>query len=249
MYRALVEPGPSGFVEVSEEEAHHLVRVRRLQPGQNFYGVDGLGNEFRCLLERKGSRWLGRIEEVRIQKQPPLKITLAQSLVKKDRFEWVLEKTTELGVWEVVPMITCRTEVKLAGCREDRMMARWHKIMLSAIKQSGQSRLPLLSRPVELDQVLERGKCSSLVIRLDEAGGIHLRDLVAQHQQAREALVLVGPEGGWDDSDREIFDQSQVPPAHLGPRILRTETAAIVALSILQFELGDLGDGTNSVYS
>ncbi len=249
MYRALVEPGADGIVELPEEELHHLVRVRRLQPGQSFWGVDGLGKEFRCRLEREGGRWWGSIQEVRIQRQPPLKIILAQSLVKKDRFEWILEKATELGVWEVVPTIAWRTEVKLGGSREGRMMARWNRIMLSAIKQSGQSRLPLLGRPVGLNELLARRTNFPIAIRLDEAGGSHLRDLMAQHESVGEALVLVGPEGGWDDRDREILDRHGVSPAYLGPRILRTETAAIAAISILQFQLGDLCDDAYSVYS
>lgn len=249
MYRALVKVRSDEQVELSEEEIHHLVRVRRLQPGQMFLGLDGLGKEFRCRLERDQSRWWGQIEAVLTQRQPLLKVTLAQSLVKRDRFEWVLEKATELGVWEVLPIITWRTEVRLGERREQNKIECWNKILLGAVKQSGQSRVPHLRHPVSLEQFLAEETVPSTTFRLDEAGGTCLRDLLAQHRGSQQALLFVGPEGGWDDRDRATFDQYGVTPVCLGPRVLRTETAAVAALSILQYELGDLCDKTGSVHS
>ncbi len=249
MYRALVTVDSDRQVELSEEEIHHLVRVRRLQPGQMFLGLDGLGKEFRCRLERDQGRWWGKVETVQTQRQPLLKVTLAQSLVKRDRFEWVLEKATELGVWEVVPIITWRTEVRLGDRREQNNIARWNKIMLGAVKQSGQSRVPHLRHPVTLEEFLAEEPTFSTTFRLDEAGGTCLRDLLAKHRGSQQSLLFVGPEGGWDDRDRAIFDQHRVTPVCLGPRVLRTETAALAALSILQYELGDLCDETGSVHS
>ena len=249
MYRALVQVGDDGQVALSEEEVHHLVRVRRLQPGQMFWGLDGTGQEFRCRLEQDQGRWWGKAEEVRKQRQPLLKMTLAQSLVKRDRFEWILDKATELGVWEIVPIITSRTEVRLGDRREQNKIARWNKIMLGAVKQSGQSRVPLLRRAVPLQEFLSEETISSTSFRLDEAGETCFRDLLSQHGGSRKSLLFVGPEGGWDDQDRTIFDQYSISPVCLGPRILRTETAAVAALSILQYELGDLCDETGSIHS
>ena len=248
MYRALVQVGDDGQVTLSEEELHHLVRVRRLQPGQLFRGLDGLGKEFRCRLERDQGRWWGKVEEVRTQRQPLLKMTLVQSLVKGDRFEWVLEKATELGVWEVVPIVTWRTEVRLGDRREQNKIARWNKIMLGAVKQSGQSRVPHLRRAVTLEAFLSEETISSTAFRLDEARGTCFRDLLSQHRGSRQSLLFVGPEDGWDDRDRAIFDRHGVTPVCLGPRVLRAETAAVAALSILQYELGDLCDETGSVH-
>ena len=249
MYRALVTVDSNGQVELSEEEIHHLVRVRRLHPGQISLGLDGLGKEFRCSLERDRDRWWGKVEAVLTQRKPLLKMTLAQSLVKRDRFEWVLEKATELGVWEVVPIISRRTEVRLRDRREQNKIARWNKIMLGAVKQSGQSRVPLLRHPVTLEEFLAEEATSSTTFRLDESGGTCLRDLLAQHRGSQQSQLFVGPEGGWDDQDRSIFDQHGIIPVGLGPRVLRTETAAVAALSILQYELGDLCDATGSVHS
>ena len=176
-------------------------------------------------------------------------MTLAQSLVKGDRFEWVLEKATELGVWEIVPIITSRTEVRLGGRRERNKIARWNKIMVGAVKQSGQSRVPQLRHPVTLEEFLAEETISSTTFRLDEAGGTGLRNLLSEHRGSQQLLLFVGPEGGWDDRDRTTFDQHSVPPVCLGPRVLRTETAALAALSILQYELGDLSDETGSLHS
>ena len=121
--------------------------------------------------------------------------------------------------------------------------------MLGAVKQSGQSRVPRLRRAVTLEEFLSEEKISSAGFRLDEAGGTCFRDLLSQHRGSRQSLLFVGPEGGWDERDRAIFDQHSITPVCLGPRILRTETAAVAALSILQYELGDLCDETGSIHS
>ncbi len=240
MYRALIQIGDQGRVVLPERELHHLIRVRRARVGDRFVGLDGTGRVYLCSLERTQEGWHGTIlKELQEQGKPPLRVTLAQSLIKKDKFEWVLQKATEVGVSEFVPLITARTEILLNPEREERRMKRWRRILLEAIKQCGRAQIPQLANPMGLREFL----CASseeFKLVLDEKGGLHLKELIEDHRDAVSCLVIVGPEGGWDESDRQLLREQRVPAVNLGTRILRAETAPVTILSILQYELGDL---------
>ena len=222
-----------------EEELHHLVRVRRSQVGDTFVGFDGTGKVYVCSLEREDTQWYGRILEIEEVEESPLELTLGQALIKKDRFEWVIQKATELGVSRIVPLVSTRTELQLTPQRQAKRMQRWQRILLEAVKQCGSARIPQLSDPTGLEACLS-GSQAQLRLVLDERGTTDLKWLVGNNRDKTSVLVLVGPEGGWDDRDRALFQQHDVSTVHLGPRILRTETAPVTALSILQYELGDL---------
>ena len=240
MYRALIEIDEGGTVLLSEEELHHLVRVRRAKSGHPFVGLDGRGSSFLCALEQSPRGWVGRIvRPLTDPRESPLKVTLGQALIKKDKFEWVVQKAAELGVSEIVPLLTERTELRLEGSRTARRMERWQRILEGTIKQCGRARVPMLSDPVEVTDFLS-GNDSPLKLALDEGQGYSLKEVIEQNGEVSCCAVLVGPEGGWDDRDREILHNRKVVPVHLGPRILRAETAAVTILSILQYELGDL---------
>ncbi len=243
MYRAIVEAGGEGVVKLPADEAHHLVRVRRARPGSRFLGLTDEGRWLLCELDRIGRTWVGRVlEEIVESRESPLQIVLAQSLIKKDKFEWVIQKCVELGVAEIIPIITRRTEVRPEERGAARRMQRWRKIMVEAVKQCGRSRVPALHQPTGLGDLVAIGPGPVLV--LDEQGGIPLRLALAKCGGAfgdRRVTVLVGPEGGWDNADREAFSRLNTVSIHLGPRILRAETAPVAVLSILQYELGDMG--------
>lgn len=240
MRRVLVQVENEKRVLLPEEEAHHLVRVLRARAGEMFIGFDGTGNLYLCRLARKGAEWFGEIVESVIEnRESPLSVTLAQSLIKKDKLELVIQKAVELGVQEIIPVMTARTEIRLRAETEGRKRERRQKILIEAVKQSRRGRIPLLQAPVTLSDLLARN-LHSFRFFLDEQGGRDLKSLVQENREAKSCLVLVGPEGGWDDRDRDLFKQHHVPPVHLGPRTLRTETAPLVILSILQYELGDL---------
>ncbi len=174
MYRALIEIGDQGRVVLPERELHHLIRVRRARAGDRFVGLDGTGRVYLCSLERTQEGWHGTIlKELQEQGKPPLRVTLAQSLIKKDKFEWVLQKATEVGVSEIVPLITARTELLLNPEREERRMKRWRKILLEAVKQCGRAQIPQLAQPMGLREFL----CASseeFKLVLDEKGGTPL---------------------------------------------------------------------------
>lgn len=240
MYRALVEGVEGERVVLPPDETHHLVRVRRSKSGDSFIGLDGHGKVYICRLERDREGWFGRIvEESSEHRESPLQILLGQALIKKDKFEWVIQKATELGVSQIIPLITARTEVQLDEPREEKKMKRWRKIVVEAVKQCGRSYIPVLHQPVPLEALLSE-QTSSVVLALDEAKGSSLKDALKSSRPLSNWLLLVGPEGGWDDADREIIRRHNAVQVSLGPRILRTETAAATIISVLQYEFGDL---------
>jgi 16S rRNA (uracil1498-N3)-methyltransferase len=255
VHRVLAERIDDGKAVLSEEESHHLVRVLRLRPGDTFVAHDGKGGVYLCRLRkpeepeldygRRRARevpvWVGEIVRALPNRtESPLSICLAQSLIKKDKFEWVIQKAVELGVTEIVPLITWRTEVRPDEEGVEHRMRRWRKILVEAFKQSGRSRLPLLNEPVTLEAFLGQWQ-AELRFVLDEQGGTHLRDILRTGKAVTSCLFLIGPEGGWDERDRVVLRSHGVTAVHLGPRVLRTETAPVSVMSILQYELGDLG--------
>jgi 16S rRNA (uracil1498-N3)-methyltransferase len=240
MKRLLVDKVEGGRAFLNENEVHHLVRVFRAREGDLFEGLDSQGQKHRCELRRDAGKWYGEILcSVAETGESPLRITLAQALIKKNKFEWVIQKAVELGVVEIIPVQSERTEVRLSEQREEKKVKRWQRILEEAVKQSGRSLIPKLGSPVSLEELLDRRK-DMVCIVMDEEGGASLKELLTDLGNPNSCLVLIGPEGGWGDRDRKLFFAHSATSVKLGPRILRTETASVVALSLLQYELGDL---------
>jgi len=241
MKRLLIERVEGGKAFLNENEIHHLTRVFRAREGDAFEGLDAEGRKYRCELAKEAGKWFGVVlSTLEETSESPLRITLAQALIKKNKFEWVIQKAVELGVAEIIPIITERTEVRLSGPREEKKLLRWQRIIEESVKQSGRSVIPTLASPVSLDRLLDQ-KSGTFSIVMDEAGGADPKSLLREQIFPLSCLVLIGPEGGWGDCDRRLFSTHCTVSINLGPRILRTETASVVALSLLQYELGDLG--------
>jgi 16S rRNA (uracil1498-N3)-methyltransferase len=241
VHRVIAQLIEDDKVLLSEEESHHLVRVLRVRPGDIFMAHDGKGGIYRCRLAKGPGGWHGEIvEKVESQTESALSICLAQSLIKKDKFEWVIQKAVELGIEAIIPVISWRTEIRLDEGGLSHKMQRWEKIVAEAFKQSGRKVLPTLHAPLPLETFLQNWS-ADLRFVLDEAGGVPLRSLLQEKRSARSCYFLVGPEGGWDERDRQLLSTHGVTAVQLGKRVLRTETCPITVLSILQYELGDLG--------
>jgi 16S rRNA (uracil1498-N3)-methyltransferase len=240
MRRLLIEQVKGSKAFLNENELHHLTRVLRASEGDLFEGLDGQGVRHRCELCRDSGGWYGLIlDSAKETRESPIRITLAQALIKKSKFDWVVQKAVELGVDEIVPLWTERTELRLDERREARKILRWQRIVEEAVKQCGRSVIPRVTSPLTLDELLKR-EDDSVCIAMDEEGCTDLKGLVGELDDKDEYLVLIGPEGGWCDRERELLTAHSARLVKLGPRILRTETAAIVALSLIQYELGDL---------
>jgi 16S rRNA (uracil1498-N3)-methyltransferase len=161
-----------------------------------------------------------------------VEIILCAALVKFDHFEWMIEKATELGVAEIVPVEAVRCEKGLEKAARKRL-DRWRRIALEASQQSRRAFLPVVAEPVAFEEMLQRDVPYRYA--LDECGGAPLSEkLPSERSEADRVAVLVGPEGGWTDEEREGFLQAGWVRVTMGPLILRAETAAIAALAVIQ---------------
>lgn len=232
-------------VALSEELANHLTRVLRLRSGDAVQLFNGDGREYRATLtslERK--RTQARIEdEVSPLPESPLRITLAQGLCRGEKMDLVLQKATELGVHAIQPLATERTEVRLDAEREARRVGHWRQVIASACEQSGRAGLPLLAAPqslpnwlVQMGAAMPGANAASIRLMLDPEGDVSLRDLPVP----TEAILAVGPEGGFSDNEGALLQRMGFARLRLGPRVLRTETAGLAAIAVLQSHWGDL---------
>jgi 16S rRNA (uracil1498-N3)-methyltransferase len=223
------------------DEAHHLIRVLRMRPGDEAFVFDGERREYRCRVTRIGDKeaQLEVLEELATVVESPLRARLAQALVKGDKFDWIVQKATELGVTSIVPLLTLNGDVKRTEERGERAAERWRRISLEALKQCGRRRLVRVHSPVPLGEFLQESPGDDLMLVFSERGGDTIQEVI----RARSGLAvtaLVGSEGGWADQELESLTDKGARMVTLGPRVLRTETAAIVALSLIQHYFGDL---------
>lgn len=232
-----------GRVVITGDDAHHLTRVLRLRSGDEIEGVDEGGQVYRIRLESIGNEVLGLVEEtLDYQQESPVEITLFQGLAKGDKMDFVIQKAVELGVREVVPFTSRFTVVKLEEKKAKSRQARWERIAHEAAKQSGRTRLPVIGDLHDFAQlratVKERSAQDELVILAYE--GEKQQGIGKLEKQTSEVSVIVGPEGGFAPDEVEALASAGARVCTLGPRILRTETAGLVLLSIIGYKWGDL---------
>ena len=216
----------------------HLVRVLRLGPGDRVRLFNGDGNDYESVLESAGKREARArvLARIVVDSESPLAITLAQGIARGEKMDLILQKATELGVARIAPVQTERTEVKLDAERADKRGAHWRGVLASACEQSGRARLPELLAPAPLGQFLA-GEKSARRLVLDPGAGESLAQLaLAAHESI---CLLVGPEGGLSERDLAAARAAGFTGLRLGPRILRTETAALAAISGLNALYGD----------
>lgn len=232
-------------VVFDQEETRHLVRVLRLGPGDLIQAMDGKGTEYTIRLESmEGRSAAGTIltrSSLRIES--PLAITLAQGVPKGEKMEWIVKAATELGVARIVPLLTRRCVVRLQTGRE--RARRWQRVAKEAAKQSGRSAIPVVEAPRAFDEFLAECPPVDLAVCLWEREHRGLREILgAIGRPVVSALLVVGPEGGLAPEEVEKLKEKGLETAGLGPRILRTETAAPVGIALLQARWGDLGQTT-----
>ena len=171
--------------------------------------------------------------------ESPLTTRLVQGISRGERMDYTLQKAVELGVTEIVPVITERTVVRLDSGKTDKRLARWRAIVISACEQSGRTAIPVVARPLRLDKWFATPLTGTGVL-LDPRSDIALAGISIAN---RSLTVLIGPEGGLSELERASAYRQGYVGASLGPRILRTETAAVAALAILQGTFGDAAPG------
>ena len=231
---------PDREILLPEQAGEHLARVLRLERGHPLILFNGDGHECDATLSSLAKRAVtAQITAIRIvDREAPLPLTLAQSIARGEKMDWILQKATELGVARIVPIVSERTEVKLDEERAERRRAHWNSVLAGACEQSGRTRLPALEPPQRLDRWLASlSDTSALRLALLPEATLQLRQLP---QMDNGAILVVGPEGGLSDKDVALLSQTGFRGLRLGPRILRTETAGVAALAALQAVFGDL---------
>ncbi len=222
-----------------DEAANHVARVLRLDVGDALTVFDGEGAEYiaRIAAISRGEVRIVPGERRANECESRLRLTLVQGVSRGERMDWVVQKAVELGVTRIVPVLTERSVVRLDAAQAHGKQRHWRGIAVSACEQSGRGYLPQITAAVPLDAWLAGLPPGGLKVlpSLDGAAG-----LASLPPLAREVLVLIGPEGGLSDSEAAAALRSGFRPVRLGPRVLRTETAAVVALALLQQRFGDL---------
>src|SRR5215469_7838173 len=218
--------------------AGHLTRVLRLRPGAALILFNGRGGEYAASLERAaGSKATVEVgEHQAIERESPFPLTLAQGVSRGERMDLVVQKATELGVTRLVPVLTERSVVRLDEEQSDRKSSHWRAIVTAACEQCGRNRLPEVALPAQLREFLRQPAGESVRLLLSPAATRRIEDVP---RPASSVTVLIGPEGGLSDEEQADALTYGFTAVNLGPRVLRTETAAIVALALLQRQFGD----------
>ena len=233
-------------VILSADEARHARDVLRLRAGDEIYVFDGAGKEFRCVLREfvNNGAALDLKEEVApARPDSSLDLTLAIALLKGEKFDLVIQKTVELGVRHIVPLISERADLRLGNNKvEQKRRSRWQRIALEAAKQCGRARVPEVAAAVSVDRFLAETKTHSPVrLFFAERDGKSLNEVIeTSNEHPIQILTAIGPEGGWADREIEYAREAGWKIVTLGGRILRAETAAIAVVTLLQHRFGDL---------
>jgi 16S rRNA (uracil1498-N3)-methyltransferase len=233
------EAAPGARVDLPDHTAHHAREVLRLRPGATILVFDGAGNEFEAELEEVSrKRVLARLSGlVAARPESPLRIVLALPPLKGDRMELVIQKATELGVAEVWPVVTARTDAVGRPALQGSRQERWDKVASGAAEQCGRAVVPKIEATLTFDALLHRPFEGTRLIFVEDAAGAP----ATAWPRTPAMLCLVGPAGGWEPAEAERLLAAGFVHAALGPRILRAETAAITAVAALQVLFGDLG--------
>jgi 16S rRNA (uracil1498-N3)-methyltransferase len=219
--------------------ANHIARVLRLEAGAPLTVFDGRGGEYAARIEslRKDAVVIEVQERSPSSRESSLSLTLAQGVSRGERMDWVVQKATELGVTAIVPVLTERTVVKLDARQSARKLTHWHGIAVAACEQSGRDRIPDIVAPIALHEFLHRIDPQATRLLLSPTGTQRVNDLKAPE---RRIIVLIGPEGGLAETEQRAAVGAGFLAVRMGPRVLRTETAAVAALTLLQHQFGDL---------
>ena len=232
-----------GAATVEGRELAHMRKVLRLRPGARVLLWDGAGAEHEAVLRayEGGVAAMTVVRSYRPERESPLAVTLAQAVGKGDKMDWIVEKSTELGVACVAPFFSSHTVPRFAGDKGERRRERWEKVAAAAARQSRRTRIPEIRGPDGFDAMLARDwQCDARLLFWEGVSGRGLASLREDLGSLRSVLVMVGPEGGFSEEEAARAAARGFHTVGLGRRILRTETAAVAAVCAVQLLWGDL---------
>jgi 16S rRNA (uracil1498-N3)-methyltransferase len=243
MHRFYVAPENirGGTVEIKGEEYGHLARVLRMRAGEQAVVSDGTGRDYFCVIQKINSvsAFLDIISESSGAGEPKVRIDLFQALPKSDKMDYIIQKSVELGINGIHPVITNRVVARTDTSREKFKVDRWNRIAREAAKQSERSVIPVVSDIISFGDAVSSAVNSSFCVFPYENEKIRkLRDI--DFTDKNSISLFIGPEGGYDDAETELAASKGILPVTLGRRILRTETASVAVLSILMHIKGEI---------
>ncbi|MBN2226566.1 MAG: 16S rRNA (uracil(1498)-N(3))-methyltransferase [candidate division Zixibacteria bacterium] len=227
---------------IDGQEAHHLQKVMRMKKGEPIMVVDGIGNAFRCEIEKLEKKVVTAkiLTRSRNFGEPLTRVTLAAGLSVGYKFDDVIQRATELGVARFVPLITEKSKVKIEDEKKAKAKVnRWNKVAVASIKQCGRAYLPAIETPVTLTRFLETHEDLGRVLLFDpNSGGVAVQQLELTRENGG-LTVLIGPESGFSRAEVDLACVRGAQIVSLGGRILRTENAAPTALAVIMYTLGE----------
>ena len=233
---------------IDTEDVAHISRVLRLGIGDHVTVCDSQGTDYEAeIAEMEQKQIVCSITENRAsESEPNIKVTLFQGLPKASKMEYIIQKTTELGISEIVPVKLSRCVVKIDNKKDERKkLDRWQKISEAAAKQSGRGIVPQISEIMTLDEVIERSKEFDLFFVPYECEEQKtLKEVLLSRSDIKTVGFIIGPEGGFDPAETEKLHESGIDTVTLGKRILRTETAGEAVLAMTMYEIGDINNQT-----
>lgn len=233
----------NGMLKIEGDEVKHIRKVLRLKTGDGIVVFDGLGKELEgTIVEERLSSVVIRIQNIfSSERDSPLEVTLAQSLLKGEKMDYLIQKATELGVKEIIPFFSSRSVPSLEKSRGLKRHHRWEKIAVEASKQSGRGVVPKIESLQDYSDMLQMASTEDLRFIFWEREGIKLKEVLERSKEKRKIFFVIGPEGGFNQLEVDEAKKTGFTPVTLGRRILRAETASLCFLSILQYERGDIG--------
>ena len=232
-----------GMLRIEGDEVRHIRKVLRLKAGDEIVVFDGSAKEYVGTIIEEGSASVVIVVQnvFSSESESPLEIALAQSLLKGEKMDYLIQKATELGVNRIIPFFSSRTIPLLEESRRLKRYHRWKRIAVEASKQCGRGVVPKIEPLQDYFEMVQTATQDSLRLILWEKEGARLKDVLTGSKEKKKIFFVIGPEGGFTQEEVEHARREGFIPVKLGRRILRSETSSLCLLSILQYEYGDIG--------
>jgi 16S rRNA (uracil1498-N3)-methyltransferase len=231
-----LHPGAE-VVTLPRDEGEHLARVLRLGAGDTVSVFDGRGNEFLARVENVARRdvRVALLRRVVPPSDPTVAITLGQAVLKSDKMDDVIRDAVMLGVAAIQPIVTTRSETTVAALARNGRIDRWRRVALASVKQSGRATLPDIRQPLTFESLLDEPRPEVSLMLVEPGAGAHVESLKAVTDVPSDALVLIGPEGGWTSKEWEAAAARGMRLISLGAQTLRADAVPVAVLSVLRF--------------
>jgi 16S rRNA (uracil1498-N3)-methyltransferase len=245
MHRFFITPESVSENEIliTGEDVKHIINVLRMKKSEEAVLCDGEGNDYYCTLEQFDKSFVKALIKQKQQNnaEPLIDVTLFQGIAKGDKMDFIIQKNVEMGVKTIVPVITSRTIVKLFDKKDiEAKVQRWQRIALEAAKQCGRGIIPIVKTPISLMKAYENSKNFELnIMPYEKEKSTSLREVITG-KRPKSIAIYIGPEGGFSEEEASQALLCGLKCVTLGERILRTETCALVLMSILMYEMGDV---------